>query len=235
VHTPYGATEALPVASISGQELLRDCLEPMKRGGGTCVGRPLPGRRVKIIRISDDPISVWSEDLVVSDGQRGEIAVSGEVVTQTYCELAHATRLAKITDEDHVWHRMGDIGYFDEQGRLWFCGRKSQRVTTTRGTMLTEPCETVFNLHPMIARSALVGVGLPSAQTPVMVIEFRDHAPSRREAEAVQADLISWAGAHETLREIQHVLFRSPLPVDVRHNAKINREALSAWAERQLR
>ncbi len=235
VHTPYGATEALPVASISGEEVLRDCLEPMKAGAGTCVGRPLPGRAVKIIRISDDPIAEWSDDLVVPDGERGEIVVRGEVVTRSYCDLPSATRLAKIEDRGCVWHRMGDLGYFDEQGRLWFCGRKSQRVTTTRGTMFTEPCEADFNLHPGIARSALVGVGRRSAQTPVMVIEFRDHMPSRRETEAAQADLISWAGAHEPIREIKHVLFRTPLPVDVRHNAKINREALAAWAETQLR
>ena len=101
--------------------------------------------------------------------------------------------------------------------------------------MFTEPCEAVFNLHPRIARSALVGVGRRSAQTPVMVIEFRDHMPSRRKTKAAQADLISWAGTHEPIREIQHVLFRTPLPVDVRHNAKINREALAAWAETQLR
>ncbi len=235
VHTPYGATEALPVASISGEEVLRDCLEPMKAGAGTCVGQPLPGRAVKIIRISDDPISEWSEDLVVPDGQRGEIVVSGEAVTRSYCDLPRATHLAKIEDQGRVWHRMGDLGYFDEQGRLWFCGRKSQRVTTSQGIMFTEPCEAVFNLHPSIARSALVGVGRRSAQTPVMVIEFRDHMPSRRETRAAQADLISWAGAHEPIREIQHVLFRTPLPVDVRHNAKINREALAAWAETQLR
>ncbi|MCH8912464.1 MAG: AMP-binding protein [Planctomycetes bacterium] len=235
VHTPYGATEALPVSSISGEEVLRDCLEPMRAGAGTCVGRPLPGRSVKIIRISDEPISEWTQDLVVPHGQRGEIVVSGEVVTRSYCELPLATDLAKIEDHGRVWHRMGDLGYFDEQGRLWFCGRKSQRVTTTRGTMFTEPCETVFNLHPRIARSALVGVGRSSAQTPVMVIECRDHMPSRRETKAAQADLIFWARAREPIREIQHVLFRTSLPVDVRHNAKINREALAAWAETQLR
>ncbi len=100
--------------------------------------------------------------------------------------------------------------------------------------MFTEPCETVFNLHPRIARSALVGVGRSSAQTPVMVIECRDHMPSRRETKAAQADLIFWAQAREPIREIQHVLFRTSLPVDVRHNAKINREALAVWAETQL-
>ena len=234
VHTPYGATEALPVASISGEEVLRDCLEAIKAGAGTCVGRPLPGRAVKIIRISDDPISEWSEDLLTPDGERGEIVVSGEVVTRSYCDLPRATHLAKIEDHGRVWHRMGDLGYFDEQGRLWFCGRKSQRVTTAQGTMFTEPCEAVFNLHPSIARSALVGIGRRSAQTPVMVIEFRDHMPSRRETKAAEADLISWARPHEPICEIQHVLFRTSLPVDVRHNAKINREALAAWAETQL-
>ncbi len=87
----------------------------------------------------------------------GEIAVSGPVVTQTYFNRAAANQLAKIRDPatGEIWHRMGDVGYFDVEGRLWFCGRKSQRVVTSRGTLFTIPCEAVFNVAPRGDRSAL--------------------------------------------------------------------------------
>ncbi|MCH7703267.1 MAG: AMP-binding protein, partial [Planctomycetes bacterium] len=173
VHTPYGATESLPVASISGNELVDDCIEQSRRGAGICVGRPLAGVDLRIIRITDDPIEAWSDHLVVPDAERGEIVAAGDVVTKSYYGLPKADRLAKIPDGDRLWHRMGDVGYYDDTGRLWFCGRKAHRVTTADGTMFTIPCEAVFNQHPQVARSALVGVGAQGRQRPIIVIEPR--------------------------------------------------------------
>ena len=176
IYTPYGATEALPVASIDSGEILGSTRHETDRGAGVCVGRPVAGMRVEIIRISDDPIPAWSDDLVVPDGTIGEIVVQGPVVTREYFRRPEANALAKIDDPGEPGqtqgqtgrfrHRMGDLGYRDAQGRIWFCGRKAHRVVTAGGTLYTIPCEAVFNTHPEVARSALVGVGPPRSFAP---------------------------------------------------------------------
>ncbi len=261
MHTPYGATEALPVASISGREVLADCRERSRTGAGTCVGRPLEGVTVRIIRITDEPIAAWSDDLAVPDGEIGEIVVRGDVVTQEYAGLPEATAAAKIAVSDQpkrqvhdlpygygardsglsgnpqcVWHRMGDVGYLDDQGRLWFCGRKAHRVTTAHGTLYTEPCEAIFNEHPDVYRSALVGVGPPGQQEPVIVVEpVPGKFPSGLRMPDFWEELLELGRAHELTRGIDVVLFHRAFPVDVRHNAKIDRDALAVWAAGQLR
>ena len=241
VHTPYGATEALPVTSISGTEVLNVDGDGSRGGAGICVGLPLPGMDVRVIRITDEPIAAWSNDLVTPDGNVGEIVVRGPIVAGEYFGLPDATALAKIPDGDRtppsagVWHRMGDVGYRDPMGRLWFCGRKAHRVVTEHGTMFSVPCEMVFNEHPDVQRSALVGIGPRGRQTPVIVVEpHSGRFPRGRRAEAFRTELLALGRAGELTAEIDRVLFHRSFPVDVRHNAKINREALAEWAARRL-
>ena len=235
VHTPYGATESLPVTSISGKELVGDCIAPSRRGAGICVGKPLSRVDVRIIRITDDPIETWSDDLIVPGEERGEIVVRGDVVTKSYYGLPKADRLAKIVDGDRLWHRMGDVGYYDDRGRLWFCGRKAHRVTTADETMFTIPCEAVFNQHPEVARSALVGVGSLGGQRPVIVIEPRTRRlPTGSAATRFTEQLLELGRANSLTTRIASILFHRSFPVDVRHNAKINRESLAAWAAEQI-
>lgn len=236
VHTPYGATEALPVSSISGAELADGLHARSRFGEGTCVGRPLAGNDVRIVRIVDHPICAWSAADELPVGEIGEIVVRGPSVTRAYFGLESATAAAKIADGDRVWHRMGDAGYFDADGRLWFCGRKSQRVETTQGTLFTECCEPVFNQHPAVARSALVGVGRRGEQEPVMVIEPRPGAfPRGRARKEFASELIALGERVESTKTIRRVLFHRSVPVDIRHNAKIHREALAEWATRRPR
>ena len=236
IHTPYGATEALPVASVTGGEILGDCCARTRSGAGICVGKIVPGRKVEIIRIVDGPIGQWSADLVLPPGQKGEIVVSGEVVTKEYASLPEATAKSKIVDGERVWHRLGDIGYFDETGRLWYCGRKAHRVETEHGTLFSVCCEAIFNEHPDVQRSALVGVGPQGKRTPVIVVEPKpDRYPRGRRAESLRADLLRLGQADPQTRAIGNVLFHQAFPVDVRHNAKIDREALALWAAEQLR
>ena len=144
--------------------------------------------------------------------------------------------MAKIREGDLVWHRMGDVGYIDEEGRLWFCGRKSHRVETENGRMFSIPCEAIFNNHPRVFRSALVGVGAKPHQRPVLVIEPESNAwPGSKEDERKFCDELLALG-----REVPHtavietILFHRSLPVDVRHNVKISREQLALWAEKSL-
>jgi acyl-CoA synthetase (AMP-forming)/AMP-acid ligase II len=236
VHTPYGATEALPVATIGSDEILGETAEATARGMGVCVGRPVEGMTVRIIRIDDGPISTWSDDLLVPPGEIGEVAVQGPVVTPSYFNRPEATALHKIADpaRGSFWHRMGDLGYLDERGRLWFCGRKSQRVVTPAGTLFTIPCEGVFNTHPGVLRSALVGVPRGETIAPVVCIELDHSQAASRDVPRLLDELRAVAQAHAHTRSIRRFLVHPRFPVDIRHNAKIFREKLAAWASRKL-
>jgi acyl-CoA synthetase (AMP-forming)/AMP-acid ligase II len=235
VHTPYGATESLPVCSIGSDEILGETRHRTAQGGGVCVGRPVAGMTVKVIRISDEPISAWGDDLEVAPGEIGEIAVQGPVVTRAYYNRPEATALAKIPDpvSGGPYHRMGDLGYHDERGRVWFCGRKSQRVVTPQGTFYTVPCEGVFNAHPAVYRTALVGVRRGGAVEPVLCVE-REKGTGLVSDERLRQELLALGAAHAHTRAIRTILFHPAFPVDIRHNAKIFREKLAAWAEKQL-
>ncbi|MFT5283934.1 MAG: acyl-CoA synthetase (AMP-forming)/AMP-acid ligase II [Planctomycetota bacterium] len=229
VFTPYGATEALPVASLSGREIL-ERRSAAESGAGTCVGHLAPGIDCRLIRITDEPIQVWSDDLLVESGTEGEIVVRGPVVTRSYKFEAEHDALAKIPNDDHVWHRMGDIGRFDDEGRLWFCGRKSHRLQTDGGTVLPVPQENIFNTHPGVKRSALVGVGESGAEVPVLVVE-----PFGSPSDALAREISNHcSGLTDRIQPVR-VLFKSSFPVDVRHNAKIHRGELKAWATSRLR
>ncbi len=238
--TPYGATECLPVAVIDGRELLA-LRTRTEQGAGTCVGRPVPRNEVRIIRVDDDAIGAWSDALRVSGGQVGEITVAGPSVTDTYFNRDAQTRLAKITEaladgSTRVVHRMGDLGYLDADGRLWFCGRKGHRVVTATGTLCTEQVEPVFNVHPDVRRTALVGVGPAGRQTPVLCVELDKGVASDRASRARIADALRHIGAGFVhTAQIATVLFHPGFPVDIRHNAKIGRETLAVWASSRVR
>ena len=234
VHTPYGATEAVPTVSIDSREILAETRILSEQGYGMCVGRPLQDMEIRIIRISDDPIASWSEDLLVPVGEVGEIVVKGELVTQRYFEREDADILSKIRDGDQVRHRMGDLAWKDDKGRIWFCGRKSQRLTTSEGTLFTIPTEAIFNNHSQVFRSALVGVGAPPNQTPVICIE-PEKGRRGRDFAALFDELLEIARNNERTRTIRHILFHKSFPVDIRHNSKIFREKLAIWADEQLR
>lgn len=233
VFTPYGATECLPVSSIGSDEILGETRQQTDLGRGVCVGRPVPGLTVKIIRISDAPIPAWDKALEVEPGEIGEITVKGPHVTRVYFNRQEATALAKIVDGPGggFYHRMGDLGYLDAQGRIWFCGRKSQRVVTCQGTFFTIPCEAIFNTHPSVFRSALVGVKRGSETEPVICVELEPEA--RANIEPLTAELRDLAARHLHTRPIQRFLVHPGFPVDIRHNAKIFREKLATWASRQ--
>jgi acyl-CoA synthetase (AMP-forming)/AMP-acid ligase II len=236
--TPYGATECLPVAVIEGREL-ETTHARTAQGAGTCVGRPVPPNDVRIIAIRDDAIGDWDDALLARPGQVGEITVAGPTATDAYFNRDAATALAKIREtrdgEVRIVHRMGDLGYFDGEGRLWFCGRKSQRVVVDAGTTLcTEQVEPVFNQHPDVLRTALVGIGARGAQRPVLCIEPRAGI-ARDEYPRIAAELRHLGDGFVHTARVDAFLFHRRFPVDIRHNAKIGREALAAWAQAQLR
>ena len=224
LHSPYGATEALPVSTIS---------EPAAPAGtrGAPIGRPVAGMEVRVIAIVDGPIATLADARELPPGEIGELIVRGPVVTREYDHLPEATRRAKIQDSPAAgtfWHRMGDGGYFDPSGGLWFCGRVAERVETASGPMHTEPCEQVFQAHPRAARCALIGLGERGRQLPALVAETSPR--DAEEAAALAQELGRLARVHPQTAAIARFYFRPRFPVDVRHNAKIHRLALTQWA-----
>jgi acyl-CoA synthetase (AMP-forming)/AMP-acid ligase II len=242
LHSPYGATEALPVSTISSDEIA--ALSVPFVPFGSCVGRPVVPNQIKIIAITDTPIASLADARELPRGDIGEIIVAGPTVTKTYDAAPEATAAAKIEGLDSqpstlssqlasgqvaaIWHRMGDCGYLDDEGRLWFCGRKVERVETGHGTLFTEPCEQVFRTHPQVPRCALIGLGVRGQQQPALVVESTVAGVKNRTAFA--RELRARARANPVTAAITRFYFHPKFPVDVRHNAKIHRLALTRWA-----
>jgi acyl-CoA synthetase (AMP-forming)/AMP-acid ligase II len=257
VYTPYGATEALPVASNSASEVLgtrADVASPLPRGegglsaselgtvektragAGVCVGRTFSGIRWKVIRIVEGPIPTLDAAEELPPGEIGELIVHGPQVTRQYVTRTEWNARAKIADGADVWHRMGDSGYLDQTGCFWFCGRVAHRVSTADGPLYPIRCEAIFNQHPDIRRSALVGVGPPGRQRPIIILEpHAGRMPVGRTAEeTLLAEIRQLAAANPLTAAISDFLLHPSFPVDIRHNVKIFREKLAVWAERQL-
>ncbi|MGL4513341.1 MAG: AMP-binding protein [Lacipirellulaceae bacterium] len=261
LHTPYGMTEALPIATIEAREILGETAAKTDGGAGVCVGRRFGGNAEcgtrnaesnnveprpqgsgasfdfdwRVIRIRDDTIATIDETEAMPLCEIGELIVRGPQVSQRYltrepeASAPGANRhnaLAKIADAGTTWHRTGDVGYFDDAERFWYCGRKSQRVVTDTGTLYTECFEGVVNSNPVVEKSALVAIGEGQDRRPCVVVQRSAvRGPSDSEVAATLAALIPAA---------KTVLFHPKLPTDVRHNSKIRREELAVWAEKRL-
>jgi olefin beta-lactone synthetase len=246
IHSGYGATEAMPLASIDSKTILEDTAAGTADGKGICVGTPNRGIDIDIIPITDEPIPEWTDSLRVKPGEIGEITVRGAVVTQAYFRRDDATRAAKIFDPEtgRFRHRMGDLGWIDDRGRIWFCGRKSHRVRTVSGDLFTVPVEGVFNAHPDVYRTALVGLGDPGKEIPVLCVELEPAVPDSRntagsggrsggrsgsDTRRIIRELGDMGRCHPCTRDIRRFIVHPSFPVDIRHNSKIFREKLREW------
>ena len=221
----YGATESLPITVIDSKEILNETRHLSARRAGVCIGKPVDGACVRIIPISDTAIWKWDDSLEMPTNEVGEITVKGRAVTQAYIGREEVNQLAKIDDRGETIHRMGDLGYFDERGRLWYCGRKSHRVETAHGTFFTEQIEGIFNAHPLVYRTALVGVD----GEPVLWVELESHAQNA-DKEIIKQELFELGKNHLQAVQVKTFLFAKIFPTDVRHNSKIIREKLATLA-----
>ncbi|MGD9686700.1 MAG: fatty acid CoA ligase family protein [Desulfobacter sp.] len=232
IHTPYGATEAVPIISIGSHEILSETKKLSEYGFGMCVGRPIGDTQVKLIKISDEPITRIQDLIEVPENNVGEIAVKGDLVTEHYFNDANADLLAKIPDTDgKIWHRMGDLGWKDSKGRIWFCGRKAHRVETGKETLFSIPVEAIFNNHEKVYRSALAGVGPKNCQIPVVFVE-----PFEKISDEKQfiRELSYLAHKNPLTAGIKYIFIEYKLPVDIRHNSKIFREKLAIKAQQLI-
>ncbi len=231
-YTPYGATESLPVANISGKYVLSSTCEDTEAGLGTCVGKAVAGCQIKIIKTSDDVENTLQE---IPQGEIGEILVSGDMVTSSYYHMEVKTKEAKIYSDGKLWHRMGDLGYLDDEGKLWFCGRKTHRVDLQKEhTLYSVQCEAIYNQHQSVKRTALVGLQSKDHIEAAIIVERDDHRTelSQDELEVFQDELQQLGGRYQHTKNISKFYLYDHFPVDVRHNIKIDRLKLRDWAQK---
>ncbi len=223
VFTPYGATEALPVSLIGSHEILRHTAPATARGAGICIGKPLAAVDVKIIAIHDGVLPA-NKNLHLTLGEVGEITVSAAWLSLSY--YAEAETEARYVFQGRTYHRMGDLGYYDAAGRLWYCGRKSQRVQCAAGTLYTVCCEGIFNAHAEVRRTALIAVNTAGQRQAGLCIETLQRQ-SAAQQKKLREELQQLAQKFNITMAITRFYFLKKLPVDRRHNAKILREQLT--------
>jgi olefin beta-lactone synthetase len=230
----YGATEALPSTEMGAQEALAETWPMTQQGAGICVGRPFTGVELRIVEMSDGIIERLEQTRPLEAGAIGEILIKSTHVSPAYLDDPESTRKNKIYGpEGEIWHRIGDAGYFDAKGRLWYCGRVSQRVQGKTGPHFSLNCEPIFDAHPAVRRSGLVGVPHADAEEPVICVELRKEYKSQENS--IRNELRALALQHPATQEIWQILFLKTLPTDPRHNSKIERPKLAKWAAKQLK
>ncbi len=241
IFTPYGATEALPISSITFSEIDTDTQKLSERGFGTCVGRPVEGVDIQIIKDTDETIYSWSNDMVLTANVVGEIIVKGAVVTEAYSDDVRATAKAKIYeyrgafngDCKLCWHRMGDLGYFDEEGRLWFCGRKTHKVIVGESVYYSVQVEGIFNALASVWRTALVANYQKGSGMAELTLAVELEPEESTSFSVIKESLDRLSKTYNI--PIKHFLHhKAPFPVDRRHNAKIDRSQIARWAEKQI-
>ena len=233
---PYGATEALPVSWAEGAHI-QAFESSILSGQGSFIGKPVPGAEVKILPVAKAPLPDYPQDHEsLKLGQVGEICVAGKMVTAGYDRMPGATCDARFKIGKNEFHRMGDLGYFDQDNNLRFLGRKAECVYTANGPIETERCEPAINQLGFVKKCALIGLGSTPPQEPCLVIE-PDRQRMREMGElALRKEILEACDRLFSQFNIQRVFFEKQIPVDARHNAKIHRLALSKkWSQRVAR
>jgi acyl-CoA synthetase (AMP-forming)/AMP-acid ligase II len=237
VYVVYGSTEAEPISMISAQAILDETISLTQKGKGNCVGLPVKEIEVRIIKISEQPIAFnnWAS-LSQPTECIGEIIVTGAHVNKSYHKNPQAVRENKfIDDAGKVWHRTGDTGYFDTQGRLWLVGRVKYRVIRDGVEYHPLQIEPIIDDLNWVARSALIGLrDARLGQSLVLVIEpLKTHFFQRALLQN------RWRKEILELCQSKHIpvdkiYFCSQIPTDPRHQAKIEYTKLRnryAWQQ----
>ena len=226
LHTPYGMTEGLLMTDVT-LDGIRDAAA--SGAGGVCVGAPAATAEVRISALDADGAATG--DPTDAPGVTGEIVVSAPHLKDHYDRLWLTNRAAtRRVPTEGRWHRTGDVGHLDDAGRLWVEGRLPHVITTAHGPVTPVGIEQRIEGVAAVSRAAVVGVGPRGVQQPVAIVETR--LGSRRVALA-SAELSAAVRAASD-RELAAVLVVPRLPTDIRHNSKIDRTRLAAWAGRIL-
>lgn len=225
-HTPYGMTECLPVASISLTQI-----EAGSGGDGVCVGRPLNGVDVRIRPL--DGLGQATGGLTQQHDVLGEVVVRADHARSGYDRLWHTEFAAS---QPPGWHSTGDLGHLDEQGRLWIGGRLSDVIATADGPVAPVRIEHAIETIDGVDTVAVVGVGPPGAQQIVAVVQPAESPGSPRLADLRLIDAVRdvTEGCLTPFRAVCAVFEVPELPVDRRHNSKIDRARVADWAAQAL-
>lgn len=237
-HTPYGMTEGLLMTDITLEGIRAaaedaSALADGEHAGGVCVGAPAGSVRVRIAGL--DERGMPSAEPSEQPGVTGEIVLSAPHLKQSYDRLWATNRIAdadSIPDESgdaaaERWHRTGDVGHLDTEGRLWVEGRLPHVIVTAGGVITPVGPEQKIESVLGVGRVALAGIGPRGTQQLVVVLET--DPPTRRPALADPE--LGAAVRHVAGLDIAAVLVVPVLPTDIRHNSKIDRSALARWAE----
>lgn len=227
--TPYGMTECLVVAAID-----LEGIEAAGEGPGVCVGRPVARTEVAIAAMDAD--GTTSGDITTEPGVTGEILVRAPQVRDRYLMLWATTRTASRFEG---WHATGDVGHLDSEGRLWVEGRSAHVLATARGLLTPVQVESAAESVPSVRRSGAAAVGPRGTQQVVVFVELTDTyrpgpAGTPRAADVPLTEAVRRAVRDQTGADVAAVFTTTALPTDIRHNSKIDRAALSAWAEETL-
>ncbi|MDH3518481.1 MAG: alpha/beta fold hydrolase, partial [Acidimicrobiia bacterium] len=180
VHTPYGMTEVLPVADIELGEI-----EAIGPGNGVCVGRPVPGVEVAISEI--DSLGIATGPLSSMSGVTGEVCIRAAHMREGYDNL-WLTQYA--ASQPAGWHRSGDVGHLDEEGRLWIEGRMGHIISTASRPVTPVGVENAVAALAEVAEAAAVGVGPPGTQVLVVIVVPGIGRPRPGLADEGLADLV---------------------------------------------
>lgn len=226
-HTPYGMTEGLLLTDVTADEIRA---AEASGGRGVCVGRPVATATVRVVALDEQGRATG--ELGDTPDVTGEIVVAAPHVKDRYDRLWLTERASRRVDgppapEGQRWHRTGDVGHLDADGRLWVEGRLAHVVVTADGVVTPVAPEQAAESSSLVARAGVVGVGPVGTQQLVAVVETVERTRRPGLAPHDVADDVR-ARVSEPLAAVFVV---PDLPTDVRHNSKIDRSRLAAWAE----
>jgi olefin beta-lactone synthetase len=220
----YGSTEAEPIACLPRADLRPEDRAAMDAGSGLLVGRPVAAARLRILPDRwGTPIGPFGESefdrRCLGAGKAGEIVVSGPHVLQGYLR-GEGDRETKFKVGGETWHRTGDAGCVDPEGNLWLIGRCAARISDQQGVLYPFTVEAAADSLAAVQRSACVRAG--GRRT--LVVEPAANATAAEWA--LLKSRLAWA-------QIERVLVLPRIPVDRRHNAKVDYPALDRILKRQ--
>ncbi|WOF22613.1 alpha/beta fold hydrolase [Microbacterium betulae] len=223
-HTPYGMTECLLVTDITLDGIRAAETAPDR---GVCVGTPIGENRVLVSALDADGAATGSPS--GEPGVLGEVVVSAPHLKHGYDRLWLTDREAArdLPQDGGRWHRTGDIGHLDAQGRLWVEGRLPHVIVTADGPVAPVGPEQEAERLGAVRRAAVVGIGPHGLRQAVAVVET---LPSTTRPGLASPDLAADVRRAVSLPLVA-VLAVPQLPTDIRHNSKIDRTRLSGWAE----
>lgn len=221
----YGMAEAIPIASIDAGVALGETGEDTTRGRGRCVGRTAPELLVRILAASAEPVHHWSTHLALAAGDVGEIVVGGSAVSAAYA-VAEANRTTKIAYGSRTLHRTGQLGTFDDRGRLWVMGAMRHRIQLADGRLIVpEVIEAMFDARTEVERSALVAIGL-NHDLLVLCVETPPWQTFGPATERTLREIAARVGC-----PIVRILPIERLPIDPR-GGSVRRDVVRLWVTR---